>query len=186
MILEALSRNWWMVALRGLCAVIFGILAFARPDITLSALVLVFGAYALVDGILSIVAAISRRSGAPWWALVLEGIAGLGAAAFAFLSPGITALALLFLIACWAILTGVLEIVAAIALRKELRGEWLLVLCGLASILFGFVLVARPGAGALALLWLIGGYAIVFGVLLIALGFRLKGLGSRLPTPARA
>jgi uncharacterized membrane protein HdeD (DUF308 family) len=186
MILEALSRNWWMLALRGLCAVVFGILAFAKPGITLSALVLVFGAYALVDGILAIVAAISRRGGAPWWALVLEGVAGIGAAAFAFLTPGITALALLFLIASWAIITGVLEVVAAIALRKQLRGEWLLVLSGLASILFGVLLVARPGAGALAVLWLIGGYAIVFGVLLIALGFRLKGLGSHLATPARA
>jgi uncharacterized membrane protein HdeD (DUF308 family) len=186
MLLEALTRNWWMLALRGVAAILFGIIAFARPGITLAALVVLFGVYALLDGILSLVAAVTRRTGSPLWALLLEGVLGLGAAAMAFFMPGLTALTLLYLIAIWAVGTGILEIVAAIALRKELRGEWLLVLCGILSVLFGLMLIARPGAGALTVIWVIGGYAIVFGLLLLGLAFRVKGLHDRLPRPAHA
>jgi uncharacterized membrane protein HdeD (DUF308 family) len=186
MLLEALTRNWWMVVLRGVVALLFGVLAWVRPGITLGALVLLFGAYALLDGVLSLVAAVTGRTGKPWWALLLAGIAGLAAAAVAFFAPGLTALALLYLIAAWAIITGVMEVVAAIALRKEIQGEWLLALAGIASLVFGFFLVARPGAGALAVIWLIGSYAFAFGILLIGLGFRLKGLRNRFSSPRHA
>jgi uncharacterized membrane protein HdeD (DUF308 family) len=177
-----LARNWWALLLRGICAVIFGILAFIWPGITLGALVLLWGAFALIDGILSIIAAVSRRegSGIPWWALLLEGVLGIAAGILTFIWPGITALMLLFLIAAWAILTGIFEIVAAIRVRKEIEGEWWLVLSGILSIVFGVLLVARPGAGALAVVWLIGAYALIFGVFLIALSFKLKGIKQRL------
>jgi uncharacterized membrane protein HdeD (DUF308 family) len=170
-----LSRNWWALALRGLFAVLFGIAAFALPGITLGALVLLYGAYAFVDGVFAITAAmVGRTEGVPVWALLLEGIFGIAVGVLTMFWPGITALALLFMISAWAVVTGVLEIVAAIRLRKEIQGEWLLALSGILSILFGLALVVNPGAGALAVVWLIGAYAIAFGLLLIALGFRLR------------
>lgn len=171
-----LARNWWIVVLRGVLAVLFGIMCFAWPGITLAALVLLYGAYALVDGVFALVSAILGRPRAePWWALLIEGLAGIAVGIMTFAWPGITALVLLFLIAAWSIVTGVFEIVAAIRLRREIQGEWLLVLAGLLSVLFGVALVVRPGAGALAVIWLIGAYSIAFGALFIALGFRLRG-----------
>jgi uncharacterized membrane protein HdeD (DUF308 family) len=172
-----LARNWWALALRGVFAVIFGVIAFAWPGITLAALVILYGAYAMADGIFAIAAAITGRpERAPWWALLLEGVLGIAVGIMTFAWPGITALVLLYLIAGWAMATGVLEIAAAIRLRREIRGEWMLALGGVLSIIFGILLVINPGAGALAVIWLIGGYAIVFGSLMIALGFRLRGL----------
>jgi uncharacterized membrane protein HdeD (DUF308 family) len=172
-----LARNWWALALRGLFAVLFGIVAFVLPGITLGALVLLYGAYALVDGIFAIAAAVAGRDeGLPWWAMLLEGVVGIAVGVMTFAWPGITALALLYLIAAWAFVTGALEIAAAIRLRKEIRGEWLLALSGVMSVLFGVILVVNPGAGALAVVWLIGAYAIAFGVVLLVLGFRLRSL----------
>ena len=177
--LQVLARNWWVVALRGLCGVLFGLMAFAWPGLTLGALVFLWGAYALADGILAIVSAFSGASGQPWWVLALEGMAGLGAAAASFFYPGLTALVLLYVIAAWAILTGLFEIAAAIRLRKEIEGELWLALAGLASVAFGVLLLVRPGAGALSVVWIIGAYALLFGVMLIVLGFRLKGFKDR-------
>ena len=171
------THNWWALALRGLAAVIFGLLAFVWPGITLAALVFLFGAYALLDGVFAIVAGIrAPKESKHWWLLFIEGILSVIAGIIAFTVPGITALFLLGLIAGWAIVTGVLEIVAAIQMRKHISGEWLMVLSGLASVVFGVLLVINPGVGALAVVWIIGAYAIVFGILLIALGFRLRGL----------
>ena len=172
--LQFIGRNWWLLVLRGICAILFGVLAFTWPGMTIGALVLLFGAYALVGGILAFVAAFANSSGTPWWILVLEGLVSIAAALLTFLYPGITAVALLVLIAMWAIVTGVFELAAAIQLRKEIEGEVWLGLAGLASVLFGVVLLARPGIGALAVVWMIGTYSILFGVLLVALGFRVK------------
>jgi uncharacterized membrane protein HdeD (DUF308 family) len=175
-----LARNWWALVLRGLFAVLFGIIALAWPGITLGALVLLYGAYALAAGVFAIASIMAGRTwGRPWWSLLVEGLVGIAVGIMTFAWPGITALVLLYLIAAWAFVTGIFEIVAAIRLREEIRGEWLLALSGILSILFGLALVVYPGAGALAVVWLIGAYAIAFGALLIALGFRLRSWSRR-------
>ena len=181
--LAMLARNWWMLALRCVFAIIFGVLAFIWPGLTLLTLVLLFGAYALVDGIVAVVAGIaSYGRNERWWAMLLEGVAGIVLGILTFFWPGITALVLLFLIAAWAVITGILEIVAAIQLRRASAGEWAMIVSGIFSILFGVLLVLFPGAGALGLTWLIGAYAIAFGAVLLILAFRLRGLGNRLET----
>jgi uncharacterized membrane protein HdeD (DUF308 family) len=185
---DTLARNWWAVLLRGIAGVIFGIATFFAPDISLTAIVLLFGAYALVDGVLSIVAALRNRDATRrWWVPLLEGIAGVVAGGLTFFWPGITALALLYVIAAWALVTGGLEIAAAIRLRKIITREWLLILGGIASIALGVLLVLFPGPGALALVLWIGAYALIFGALLIALSFRLRSLdrSGRLPAQHR-
>ena len=185
-ILPVLSRNWWLLALRGLAAMVFGVLAFVWPGITLWALVLLFGAYMLVDGIFAIVAAV-RAAGreARWWLLLIEGVLGVLAGLVAALWPGLTALALLYFIAAWAIFTGILEIAGAIRLRREIEGEWALGLSGALSLLFGVLLVVIPApAGLLSLVWLIGAYALAFGVLLLVLAFRVRRT-SEMHTPRR-
>jgi len=174
--LNLIAKNWWVLLLRGICAILFGLFALTRPGITLGALITLWAIYAFVDGVLAFVAALSGSSGRPWWLLVLEGVVGVGAAAVAFLSPGVTAIVLLFFIAARAIVAGILEIAAAIQLRKEIEGELWLGLAGAGSVLFGLVLMARPGVGALAVVWMIGLYAILFGGLLVALGFRVRTL----------
>ncbi len=187
--MEAMARNWWAVLLRGLVAILFGIVTFVNPGISIAALVLVFGAYAFADGVLALVSAFRRGGAQGSGVLVLEGVAGVAAGVVTFLWPGITALALLYLIAAWALVTGVFEIVAAVRLRKVLTHEWLLALGGVASIALGLLLVAFPGAGALGVVLWIGAYALVFGVLLSVLAFRLRALrdsmpGHPLPHPA--
>ena len=184
--LATLARNWWALALRGLLAVIFGILAWIWPDLTLRVLVIFFGAYALVDGVFALVAAARGERQGSRWPLVIEGVAGVLAGLATLVWPDLTARVLLYLIAAWAIVTGVIEIVATIHLRREIENEVLLGLGGLASVLFGVLLIIFPGSGALALVWLIGAYAIIFGVLLIALAFRLRGLAQHLPTDRAA
>jgi uncharacterized membrane protein HdeD (DUF308 family) len=179
LLVDTLAKNWWLLLLRGVAGVVFGALALAWPGITLFVLVLFYGAYALVDGAFSLAMAIKRRgAAAPTGWLVLVGLLGLAAGLFTFLWPAITALALLVVIAAWSILHGFLEIVGAIRLRKEIEGEWLLILSGLLSVAFGALVLLFPGAGALALVWLIGAYAILFGVLLIVLSLRLRRRGT--------
>jgi len=171
------TSSWWALVLRGLAAIAFGVLAFVWPHITLTALVFLWGAYVLVDGLFAIVAGVkSYEENKRWWVLLLEGLLSVAAGVLAFVIPGITALVLLLLIAAWAIVTGAFEIGAAIQLRKYITGEWLLALAGVASVLFGFALLFNPNAGAIAVVWLIGAYALLFGVLLLALGFRLRSL----------
>jgi uncharacterized membrane protein HdeD (DUF308 family) len=173
-------ERWWVLALRGAAGILLGIAAFAWPALSLFVLVILFGAYLLVDGILALVAGAMARS----WLLVLEGAASVIAGILALIWPGITALVLLFLIAAWAIVTGVAELVAAVRLRRIIRNEWLLVLIGVASILFGVLLVINPGAGLLTLIWLIGAYSLVFGILLVALAFRLRSLKKNILRPS--
>jgi uncharacterized membrane protein HdeD (DUF308 family) len=166
------------VVLRGIASIVFGVLTFFQPGITLATLVLMFGAYSLADGVFTIVWAIANRHGEPSWvSLVIGGLLGIAAGIVTFFSPAITAVALLMIIAAWAIAIGVTTIVAAIQLRKEITGEWRLVLSGLLSVALGVILVAAPGVGALAMVLWIGGYAIASGILQIALGFRLKSWG---------
>jgi uncharacterized membrane protein HdeD (DUF308 family) len=178
--LESLTRYWWVVVSRGVIALIFGIFALVWPHITVLALVILFGAYALVDGIMALVAAARGiRRGRPasrGW-LVVEGIAGVVIGIITFVWPAETALVLLWLIAAWAIVTGILEIMAAIRLRRVIEGEWLLALGGLLSVVFGVVIAVWPGAGALAVIFVIGAYAVIFGALLIGLGLRLRRAG---------
>jgi len=175
---DSLSRNWWAVSLRGLAGILFGIITFIAPGISLAALVLLFGAYAFADGVLAIVTAIRRRGNDRWGMLLLEGLVGVAAGVLTLLWPRITALALLYVIAAWALVTGGFEIAAAIRLRKVITGEWILALSGILSMALGVLLIVAPGPGALAVVIWIGAYAFVFGVLLFALGLRLKGLGS--------
>jgi uncharacterized membrane protein HdeD (DUF308 family) len=186
MLVELLSRYWWVLLIRGLAAILFGVLAFAWPGLTLASLVIVFGAYALVDGVFAIAGAIRGGGRQPWWLLLLEGLVGVGIGVLTLFAPQVTALALLFYIAIWAVATGVLQIAAAIALREEIQGEWLLGLGGLASVVFGALLVARPGAGALAVLWLIGAWALVFGATLVVLSLKARRLRSMGPARAGA
>ncbi len=173
--IEAFSHYWWMIALRGVVAILFGVLAFAWPGLTLLTLVFLFGAYALVNGILALIHAFSAPKGyARFGSLVFDGIISLAAGVLAFVWPGITALTLVMLIAAWAIVTGIFEIVTAIRLRKSISNEWLLVLAGLVAIVFGIAMLVQPVVGTLALVWWIGSFAIVFGVLLLGLAFRLR------------
>ncbi|SEG75887.1 HdeD family acid-resistance protein [Bosea lathyri] len=173
-LLSALSGHWWLVLLRGIAAIIFGVLAFVWPGASLLALVMLYGCYALADGVLALVAAISGGAPALRWWLALIGVLGIAAGAIAFLWPGQVALFLVLLIGAWSICHGILEIIGAIALRKQIDHEWMLLLAGALSVLFGIAVLAWPASGALALIWLIGSYALLFGVLLVGLAFRLK------------
>ena len=177
----SLSRYWWVLAIRGVAAILFGIAAFAWPGITLAALVLLFGAYALVDGIFAVVNGFSvRKENERWWMVILEGLAGIIFGVLTFLWPGITALVLLYFIAAWAIITGIFEIMTAVELRREINNEWFLALSGGLSVAFGLLLVVFPVAGAVAFIWLIGAYALLFGALLIMLAFQMRAWGERL------
>ena len=170
------SRHyWWVLALRGLLAVLFGLAALVLPGLTLLVLVLLFGAYALVDGVIAVIVSLQeRRVFARWWVLLVEGLTGIAAGVLTFVWPAITALVLLYLIAAWAIVTGILEIVIAFSGRLPVAQEWTLALAGILSVLLGVLLAIRPGAGLLSLVWLIGIYAIVFGVLLIVRAFQFR------------
>jgi uncharacterized membrane protein HdeD (DUF308 family) len=173
-----LRRTWWVLLLRGLVAIGFGGLILFQPAISLAALVLLFGAYALADGILGVWTGIAgREKHQDWWVLLLVGLLGIGVGLMTFIAPGVTAVALLFYISIWAIGTGVLQIVAAVHLRKEIKGEWLLILCGLVSVAFGVLMMARPGVGAMSLLWMIATYAIALGVVLVMFAFEARAFG---------
>ena len=174
----ALAKNWWMLLLRGVAAIIFGVLAFAWPGMTLLTLIMFYGAFALFDGVMAIIAAITGGAAASRWWLAAVGLLGIGTGLLMFMMPGLTALVLLYFIAGWAIATGALQIIGAIRLRKEIDGEWYLILGGALSVLFGVGVMMAPGAGALALLWVIGIYAVIMGVTLIGLAFRLKTLAT--------
>ena len=183
MILQRLSQNWWVFVLRGVLAILFGLLAFVMPGVALASLILLYGVYAAGDGLVALMAALSgRRAGEPFpWALLFIGLAGLAAGILTFMYPGVTALVLLYFIAGWHVIRGTSEILVAIQLRKEIQGEGWLIAGGALSVLFGLFLLARPAAGAVAVLWTIALFAMLFGAITIALGFKLKGLAAVTP-----
>jgi uncharacterized membrane protein HdeD (DUF308 family) len=172
--LDDLARNWWLVLLRGICAIIFGVLTLMWPGLSLLTLVVLYGVFALFDGGLAIGAAIMGGAPAPRWWLALVGVLGIAAGVITLLWPGITGLVLLYFIGGWAIAAGVFEIVGAIRLRKEIEGEWWLIATGVLSVLFGVLILIFPGAGALGIAFAIGWFAIVYGGLLVGLSLRLK------------
>ncbi len=175
-IATVLARNWWLLLIRGILAVLFGLMAFAWPALTLLTLVLLYGAYAFVDGLTAIWFGVSSRA----WLFLLFGILGVLVGIYTFFYPVVTALALLYLIAAWALVRGVFEIITAIQLRKEITYEWALIISGFISIIFGIVLVVNPRAGALGMVLVIGAFALMFGVMMIVFALRVRGLPRRL------
>ena len=173
--LHALAKCWWLLLLRGIAAIIFGVLAFIWPGLTLVTLVLLYGAFALVDGVLSLIAAFTGGAKpVPTWWLVVVGLLGIAAGIVTFMWPGITATLLILFIGAWALVHGIFEIIGAIQLRKEIDNEWMLILGGALSVLFGLIVLIAPGAGALGLVWAIAAYSIVFGISFVALSLRLR------------
>jgi len=179
-----MSGRWWAVVLRGVLAILFGVIALVMPGVTLAALVLAYGAYALADGLFSLVALVfGHRGQRPWGSLLLEGLLGIGAGVATFFLPGLTLRVLVTLVAAWAIVRGVFLIAAAVRLRKEIRGEWLLALAGVLSVALGVLIFLMPVAGAVAIAFTLGVYAIAFGLVLAVLGFRMKRWSHRvMPT----
>ena len=173
---RALSQHWWVVLLRGVLAILFGLMAWKWPGETLAILVLIWGAYALIDGIIEVIAGVRGK----WGSLVVLGLLGIAAGIVTFVWPGITAITLIWVFAFWAIVAGILQVSAAIRLRKEIQGEWLWIVSGVCTTLLGVLLLLYPGAGAMSVTWLIGLLAIAWGILLVMLAFKLKGLGARL------
>ena len=172
--LDALARNWWLILLRGVLAILFGVLAFIWPGITLLTLIFLYAGFAFADGALSLIAAVRGGTPTPRWWLALVGLMGLAVGVLTIFYPQITGLVLLMFIAAWAIVTGVLQIYGAIKLRNEIEGEWWLVASGVLSVVFGVLLVLWPGAGALAMVLVIGTFAIIFGALLVGFALRLR------------
>jgi uncharacterized membrane protein HdeD (DUF308 family) len=172
--LRALVDHWWAIAVRGVVSIVFGVLTLALPTLTLTALIFMFGAYALVEGLFALIAAIRGRQDGPRRALLLEGLVSVAAGIVTFVLPGLSALALAYVIAGWGLVTGALKVAAAIRLREEVKGEWALVLSGVLSLIFGVLMASAPTAGALTVVLVIGAYAIAFGALLLVLAFRLR------------
>ena len=183
MLIETLKRHWWVPVIRGIAAIVFGVIAFTHPVMAIATLVLFFGAWVLIDGIFRIFGAIKHRgSDSDWaWQLVI-GLIGIIVGLLTFHAPRVTALALVIYIAAWALMIGASEIVMAVKLRHEIKGEWLLILMGLASIVFAVLLLWNPVAGAAAVIWLIAWYAVVLGILAIFFGFRLRSLKTLAPS----
>ena len=168
-----LMRSWWVLALRGLAAVAFGLITLVLPGVTVLSLLTVFAVYALLGGGASVVGAFSnRKHGGDWWALLLLGICGLAVGILTIIYPLLTTFALIVMIGVNALISGVFDIVLAIRLRKAIQGEWLLVLNAIISIVFGFLILAFPAAGTFALVWMIGVYALLTGILLLSLAWR--------------
>jgi uncharacterized membrane protein HdeD (DUF308 family) len=175
-----LVRNWWALAIRGLAAILFGLIALLAPGFVALWLALLFGAYALVDGVFAIVAGLrAAERHERWWPFALEGLASIVVGVIALVMPVAAALALLYFVSAWAILTGVFRISAAIRLRKEIQGEWMLILNGAFSVLLGILIVRRPAVGVVTLVWVLGAYAMVYGIMLVGVAFRLRSHGQR-------
>ena len=173
---RTLAQHWWVLLLRGLLAILFGVLTYARPGFTILLLVTFWGAYALVDGIFELIAGVRAK----WGSLILLGLIGIAAGIIALLRPGLTAVALIWVLAFWAIIAGIMQISAAIRLRREVQGEWLWILSGVLTVALGVLFLTRPDEGILSVTWLIATLAIVWGILLVMLSFRLKTHAGRL------
>ena len=172
-----LTRNWWLLVVRGVLAILFGLTAFLWPGLTFLALVLMFGIYAMVDGVFAMLTGVMSSKYSPrWWVFLLEGVIGFAAGLIAILRPGLAAFVLIVVIAVWAILTGILEIAAAVRLRREITNEWMLAFAGFVSIVLGVLLFFQPATGGLVITLMIGAYALIFGIMLVILGFRLRRL----------
>jgi len=177
MLIETLKRHWWVPVIRGIAAIVFGVIAFVYPGLTVAVLVLLFGAWVLVDGIFRVIGAIGHRASDKEWGFdLIIGIVGIIIGFLTFHAPQITALALIIYIAAWALMIGATEIALAIKLRREIKGEWFLILMGLVSIVFAVMLLWNPAVGAAALIWIMAWYAVILGVLGIIFGFRLRSL----------
>jgi uncharacterized membrane protein HdeD (DUF308 family) len=179
-----LARNWWAIVVRGVIAILFGLAIFAFPGVSLLGLIILFGIFSVVSGFFALMSLRSHPGDEPTWMVLLEGMTGIAVGIIAFIWPGLTGVVLLYLIATWAIVSGSFEVITAVRLRHQIDNEWLLGLAGVASVIFGILLIAWPAAGAFALLWVIGTYAIFFGVLLVALGIRLRSWKNRQDPPA--
>jgi uncharacterized membrane protein HdeD (DUF308 family) len=179
-VLPPLARHWWVFLVRGLVAIAFGLVALFYPAATLITFILFYAVFAIVDGVFAVVAAVRGKEGmGPRWWLALVGALSLFAGLAAYFLPDLTALALLTVIGVWALVYGIFEIIGAIRLRKEIDNEWMLLIHGVLAALFGIMVLVRPGAGALALIWLIASFALASGVVLVILSFRLKGLAGK-------
>ena len=175
-----LTRNWWLVAVRGLLAILFGLIALFWPGLTWLVLILMFGAYAILDGVFAMLSGVvSSRYSPRWWVFLLEGVVSIAAGVIAWMRPDLASFVLIIVIAVWAILTGAFEIAAAVRLRREIKNEWMLALGGFVSIVLGILLFFQPATGGLVITLMIGAYALMFGVLLLMLGFRLRKLDIR-------
>lgn len=183
---HALANRWWVFLIRGIAAIIFGILAFFWPGLTLITLTIVFGAYAFVDGVFALASAFGGLGGSRWWALLLEGIVGLVVALVVWEQPVMSATFLVFGVAVWAILTGIMEIIGGIQMRDLIDNEWLYIVGGILSIVFGVLVFRNPLAGGLTIAWLIGFYAIFFGLVQLGLSYRLSRLRSTIKGPVTA
>jgi len=180
--LNLMARNWWLVEIRGVAAIAFGVLAFLWPGLTLVVLVTLLAAYLLIDGVTLLAALVRGEPGTRGhgWAIAIMGILSVGVGIATIFWPEITALTLLYLIAFWAVTLGAIQIVAAIRLRREIAGELWLVAGGALTILFGVFLAIFPGSGLLSLVWIAGAWAIVFGITSLVLAWRLRGLHQQL------
>lgn len=175
-----LTRNWWLLVVRGLLAILFGLIAFFWPGITWLALIVLFGIYAIMDGAFAIWSGVTKsRYSSRWWVFLLEGLVSVIAGAIVLMRPGFASLALVIVIAVWAILTGIIEMAAAIRLRREITNEWMLGFGGFVSIVLGILMILQPATGELVITLMIGAYALIFGILLVALGYRLRKLDIR-------
>lgn len=170
-----LTRNWWLVVLRGVLGVLFGLAALFMPGLAWLSLIVLFGTYAILDGVFAMMSGlISSKFSPRWWVFLVEGLVSVAAGAIALIRPDIASVVLVLLIAGWAVVTGVLEILAAIRLRKEITTEWMLGFGGFVSIALGVLLFFQPAMGGLVITLMIGTYALIFGIVLVALGFRLR------------
>lgn len=174
-ILGVMSKYWWVLLLRGIAAVVFGILAISMPGLTLFMLVITFGIYTIFDGVLEVWNGFTNREKHDrWWVDILIGLAGVIAGILIMSLPGVTATVAIYFIAAWMLVTGVLQIITAIRVRKEISNEWLLIISGALSAIIGLYFFAFPGDGAVSLVWVIGIYAIMFGILLVVMAFRAR------------